>query len=495
VSTVVDPRTPCIVGVAQQTWRGPDDAPEPLAMWEALARAAAEDAGAPAAVQDLQSVQLVNCLTWPYDDPAGRLAERLGAEPRHRVYSDMSGTAPLQLLAGTAAAVARGEVDLALVATGEALATMKRAKRAQRRLPWSHRRTEAAPIPAALLPHPTEVAHGVLQAYTTFALLDSARAAAAGLSRDAHRRVAGEVLARCNAVAATNPHAWLPQRRTAAELITPSADNRMVADPYTKYMVAVMDVDMAGALLLASHERADALGVPAEERVYVHAVAEAAEARVPAVRSDLASSVAMRAVFDATLAAAGTGIDDVTHLDLYSCFAASLLFAQDALGLPTDDPRPPTVTGGLPYAGGPASGYVVHALAAMVQRLRAEPGTRGLVSGVGMHMTKHAAAVLSTTPAPFGRGDADAIAAALAAHPDRRLAEHPTGPATIAAHTTVHGRDGTSAGVAICELPDGARCYATFDDDLLLAEAATTGLVGTSVTVGRSGRGTNVAAA
>src|SRR5207244_1091602 len=48
----VDPRAPCLVGVAQRSWRlgDPDrvdgDAPEPLDMWEQVARAAAADTGA-----------------------------------------------------------------------------------------------------------------------------------------------------------------------------------------------------------------------------------------------------------------------------------------------------------------------------------------------------------------------------------------------------------------------------------------------------------------
>ena len=47
----------------------------------------------------------------------------------------------------------------------------------------------------------------------------------------------------------------------------------------------------------------------------------------------------------------------------------------DMLGIPVDDPRPLTVTGGLPYHGGPGNNYSTHAIARMVERLRAKPGT------------------------------------------------------------------------------------------------------------------------
>ena len=59
----IDPRTPCIIGVAAHTWH-PDEvgaagAPEPLAMWEEVAPQAAADAGAPDLLTALDSIQIV----------------------------------------------------------------------------------------------------------------------------------------------------------------------------------------------------------------------------------------------------------------------------------------------------------------------------------------------------------------------------------------------------------------------------------------------------
>lgn len=173
----------------------------------------------------------------------------------------------------------------------------------------------------------------------------------------------------------------------------------MVGYPYTKYMVAVMDVDMAAAVVVATHEAADRLGVPSERRVYLRGSGSASDPRYLAEHPDLARSPGLRRALGGALAGAGRGPGEVAHLDLYSCFGSSLHFATDALGLdPVTDGRRLSVTGGLPYAGGPASNYVTHALASMAEVLRDDPGSLGLVTGVGMHMTKHAAAALSTTP-------------------------------------------------------------------------------------------------
>src|SRR5207248_8610769 len=88
VAMAIDPRSPCIIGVAAHTWH-PEDvgdrgAPEPLDMWETVARVAAADAGSPHLLEQLDSLQVVYCQTWQYDDAVARLADRLGAEPKHR---------------------------------------------------------------------------------------------------------------------------------------------------------------------------------------------------------------------------------------------------------------------------------------------------------------------------------------------------------------------------------------------------------------------------
>ena len=143
----------------------------------------------------------------------------------------------------------------------------------------------------------------------------------------------------------------------------------MVGYPYTKRMVAVMDVDMAASVVVSSWAAADRLGVPEERRVPLRGWALGLDATYVAEHDDLSRSPAMAAASAEALRVAGVGIDDIAAFDLYSCFASSVDFALDALGLPHDDSRPFTVTGGLPYFGGPASNYMTHAISTMVERL------------------------------------------------------------------------------------------------------------------------------
>ena len=130
-------------------------------------------------------------------------------------------------------------------------------------------------------------------------------------------------------------------------------------------------------------------------------------------------------------------VDDVAHLDLYSCFASSVGFALDALGLSADDPRGFTVTGGLPFAGGAGSDYMTHSIAAMATTLREDPGSLGLVSGVGMHMTKHVYAIYSTTPGSVSPPEATRVQAQLDAVALPTIRDTYDGRATIAAYSVV----------------------------------------------------------
>ena len=445
----------CLVGAAQRTWR--DGAPEPLDQWAEVASVAAGGA-----LRHVDSLQVVYCQSWQYDDPVGRLADALGIEPRHRIYSGIGGTTPQVLVNEAASAIARSDYDVALIVGAEALATKRRLKRDGVKPDWRFRDPERKPFPFEAPFHPAEVAHEVFQAWLTFPLFDVARRARLGVEPEAYRRALGDLLAPMTEVAAANPHAWFPTAWSADELINPRADNRMVAYPYTKRMVAVMDVDMAAAVVVASDDAADRLGVPGDERVHVRGWGYATDPVYVAEHDDLSASPAMAAASTAALHMAGMGIDDVAHLDLYSCFASSLNLACDALGI---SDRSLTVTGGLPYAGGPASNYVLHAIATMVDVLRRDPGSVGMVSGVGMHMTKHVFGVYSTTPGEW------ATPSPVPEPTRREITDHHDGPATIATYSVVHARTGEPEwGLAVVDLPDGRRAYArTTDPDLLAA--------------------------
>ncbi|MGH9034110.1 MAG: enoyl-CoA hydratase, partial [Acidimicrobiia bacterium] len=186
-------------------------------------------------------------------------------------------------------------------------------------------------------------------------------------------------------------------------------------------------------------------------------------------RWSLAESPAIRIAAEAALGAAGAGVDDVARFDLYSCFPAAVQIAMKALGLPraAGDDRPLTVTGGLAFAGGPANDYPSHAIAAMVEACRRDPGSLGLVHALGWYVTKHSVGLYSTAPPArgFARVEPAATQAAVDALPGRELAGSYEGEATVEATAVAFERDG-SPSMAIVSLltPDGRRALANARD-------------------------------
>ncbi|MEV0585786.1 acetyl-CoA synthetase [Nonomuraea sp. NPDC050310] len=468
----MDARTPCLVGVAQSTVRD-QPGPEPLDLWEQVAHEAAREARLDPA--RLDSVQIVYSDSWQYDSPADRLADRLGAAPRHRVYSRVSGTAPQHLIGAAAAGIAAGEMEAALVVGAEALATRRHYRLAGERVPWSHAADPKPPYGWERPPHPAELAHELFLPVHTYAIMETARRAALGQSVAAETAERGALFAPMTEVAAANRHAWRRRAMSPEELVTPGPGNRFVGWPYTRNTVAVIEVDQAAALVLVSSGLADRLGVPREQRIYLRGWAYAEETWEVAARPELGGGAAMAHAARAAFDRAGIGLDEVSAFDLYSCFAVAVRQACEALKLDPHDRRGLTVTGGLPYAGGPSSCYVLHSTATMAALLR--EGGHGLVTGVGMHLTKHTYAVWSSEPG--GRlGDARPVSTADPVP----IADTHEGPAVVAGYTVAHGRDGVAErGILVADLPDGRRTHALVRQADLLADAERRELVGQAV--------------
>jgi len=274
-------------------------------------------------------------------------------------------------------------------------------------------------------------------------------------------------------VASKNPWAWFPIARSADEIATPTPSNRMIAFPYTKYMNAVLETDQAAAALVMSAAAARALGVPEDRQVDWWGGAHGQEqAWFPSERPDFAACPALARTARAALAEAGTGLDEIAAFDFYSCFPVAVEMACQMLGLAEDDPRGVTLTGGLPYAGGPGNNYTLHSVAAAVAKLRAEPGARALVTGNGWYLTKHSAAVLASAPRPGGPLG-PAPEEPKAALPETTASTAPAeGAAALETYTVLYDRDGAPArGIAIGRTDAGQRFVANTPDDRALLEA------------------------
>jgi acetyl-CoA C-acetyltransferase len=463
----VDPRAPVIVG-AGQLLRRPEDAaaaPEPIDMMRETLERAALDSGAPDLLRAADSIRVVQLLSWRYPDPARFLADRLGASPRETVLTTTGGNSPQMLVNETARAIQAGELDVALLVGAEAMFTRSRARRQKVWLEWT---TQEETSPTQVLgddqsgSNDIEMSRALALPTQIYPIFENAIRAASGASVADHSRHLAELWSRFSAVAATNPYAWSSTAQSAEEIGTVTADNRMIGFPYTKAMNANLTTDQAAGVIMCSAAAADAAGVPRDRWVFPWSGADGHDHYWVSERADLHSSPAIRLVGRATLELADTNVDEIAHVDLYSCFPSAVQIGAAELGLGLD--RQLTVTGGLSFGGGPGNNYSMHAIATMVDVLRRDPGALGLVTSLGWYITKHAIGVYGTEPPPSGHRCArpqDAIDAL----PRRAFVAEHEGDVTVESYTVMHERDGRpSLGIVACRLPDDRRAWANVRD-------------------------------
>jgi len=392
---------PVIVGVGQLTNHPATvgDAIEPLEMMVTVARAAESDAGVAGLLPKVDSIQVPNVMSWSYSDLPGALAERIGAKPSHSIHTTVGGETPQRLVNETAQAIVEGRTRIALIAGSEALASRRVSRKTRESLPWTERGTPGELVGDSRMAFTQiEAEHGATLPNRMYPLFENAIRAHLGHSIDEHQAHLGRLGSRLSAVAADNPNAWFRDALSADDITNITPENRWVCFPYPKLMNAMIEIDQSAAVILMGSETARELGVPEDRWVYLRGCGDAFDTWFVSDRVNYYESPAIRAATHRALGMAGVSVDEIAAFDLYSCFPSAVQMALGALGLSADDPRPITVTGGLPYAGGPGNNYVTHSISRMVERLRERRDEFGMVTGLGWFFTKHAAGVYSTEP-------------------------------------------------------------------------------------------------
>jgi acetyl-CoA C-acetyltransferase len=465
-------RLPVIVGVGQVTDRtdGWGDDSHPLALARNAAEEAARDAGCPKILGKADAVSVVNIFSWNYGDPAGLFCEMLGSNPGIKEYTHIGGNTPQWLLNRTADRIAKGEIDIAVLAGAEAMHSLVAASKKGAVPSWPQ--IGGAPVVMAgdgrMGSNAVEMAHNAILPIQIYPLFENALRAYRGLSFEEHRAFLGTFCAGFSKIAAANPLAWFRIERSPEEIVAVTPSNKMIGYPYTKLMNPIMNVNQAAAVIMASEETADRLSVPMEKRVYIHGGADASDKWFVSERVSFTDSPAIRAVSGSALGMAGISLGHVDFFDLYSCFPCASYIGAKSIGLDTSNLPELTLTGGLACFGGAGNNYTMHAIAHAVDKLRLHPEQYGLVTGLGWFMTKHSAGLYSgiRPEKPWSRDGLKDIQAMVDSEKSPNLSEKPNGKAVVETYTVIHDRDGKPGqALVVVRLDDGSRCWAITEKD------------------------------
>lgn len=443
-------------------------------------RLALDDTGAKgidAAIDTVAMIRLFSDTSFRFATKLGAstnapktVANRLGLRAGRHIYTWNGGNMPQYLVNLFAEQIVAGEMRAAIICGGEALRTQHAVERAGLPVSW-HDDPGGAP---EQIGDPRrgwsdhEELHNMRAAIAMYPLFENAIRGARGRAIPEHMAAIGQLMAGFARVAAANPLATRREGYTAERLVTVDAENRWIGFPYPRFMNSNAFIDQSAAVVITSVGVARELGIPQGKWVYLHGCADAHDHWYVSERINLHSSPAIREASRRALAMAGRGIADFRFIDLYSCFASAVEIGCQELGLAEDDPRGLTVTGGLPFFGGPGNNYVTHSISEMMRRVRSVPGGYGLVTANGNYVTKHSFGVYSTEPVKgtWMRERPSVLQSRLDALPKAPFTETPSGAATVETYTVMHGRKGPEYGLVFGRLnATGERFLANLDPD------------------------------
>lgn len=479
----MDPRhTPVIVAAGQATLRD-----EIVSAVELAARASEAAFEAASGIRDrIQRLSVVSIVFSPVSGaPASELAARLSIEDAAVEITTPGGNLPQWLVTRAAEDIAAGRLDTTLIVGAEATRSMRAADPDAHFMRGVRAKRDGAKQDAIVGPSmqgvlsEAELAIRLFQPTHLYPMFENALAHEQGRDFEEQRVHLGPLMSRFSEVASRHPNAWFREALSSEEISTVSSDNRLVAEPYPKQMNAFPNVDQGAAVVVTSLATARELGLE-DLCIFIWSGANNVEP-APVARRKLFDAPAMRTAASAALEAAGIGSDELTLIDLYSCFPIAVEVGAAALGVALGDPRGLTVTGGLPFFGGPGNDYSMHAIATLAERLP-ETGGLGYIGANGGLLSKHAIGVYGATPPPKGFVAADTREAQERIDADALpITTEAEGLAEVVASTVVYARDGSVEDAPVfATLEDGRRVAARAHESIR-SDLAGVGLVGARI--------------
>lgn len=467
--------TPVIVGVGDIIDKRKVDGPDPLTLLGQASEIAFEDTGIRNVIDYLDAIGVVrfsvdfstanNQSRFGYSNFPRSLANKIGVKKDiSELYSGMGGNAPQVLLQEISKKIHANEIHCALISGGEVLQTMISKLKSGEKLNWEDS-VGGEPEIIGINDEgfsKEEKKHYMDLPSNVYPIFANAIRSSKSQSSEEHLRECSELFSKFSKVASLNPKAWFPKFRTPEEIEEISDSNRLVGFPYTKYLNSMIRVNMASSLVVMSEKLTKELKIPQNKKVYIHGSCVLNDIWNVSKRPSLNESPAIRECGKEVLSQAGISLSEISFLDIYSCFPSAVQIAQKELSLDSNDDRPLTVTGGLPYFGGPGNAYTMFSSSEMVKKLRSNPNEYGMVTANSWFLTKHAINIFSCKPPQEIDWEKDFIKlqSEINSREIKNFNTKPNGLGKVISYTIVQGRKNLEYGIVIGELEDKSKFIA-----------------------------------
>ncbi len=488
---MLDGNAPIIIAASQHSWNDRDVSRSPVDALEIVANKALSQAVSPRLRGAIDAIASVRFITDTNEqiaalmprNPGQLLASRLGIKEAGFFQGPIGGNSPQYMVNEFSRRLANGEHQAVLLCGVELLDTFFYAMKTG---------ADIASWAADSTQQPTTVGvdregldanertHGLYEPIITYPLFENALRHHKGGTFIEQQMFTAQLCNRMSTVAASNEYAWRPNIQSAESIGAVSDTNRWISYPYTRAMNAVLAVDMAAALILTTVRTAQELGIDSERWIYLRAGAELNEIWHPVQRQNFYSSPAIGQCAGVVLEQASLSLDEITLFDIYSCFPIAVEIACREIGLSPMDSRNVTVTGGLPYFGGPGNNYSLHAIAEMVEQLRARGEGNGLVTANGLYLTKHSMGLYSTDPVEHAWVpiDTSALQQAIDQGPTVTTATQSSGTAIIETYTVNFDRNGPAKAIVAARNSARERVLAISENPLTMFQMIESDAIG-----------------
>ena len=479
----VNDNTPVLVGCAQLTDKRGIDGFNYLEILKEVSKKAILDCEAKISIEEhFDTVAVIRFVAdtpqrdsatsslWGYPNMPRSLSNALGLSASNEIYTTTGGNSPQIALNELANRIKDKQIDCALFAGGEALDTFVTRLKEGLEVNWEDDPGGEPEVIGKSTDgtNDHEKLHGVFDPSSVYPLFANAIRKQNGETIEEHMKSTGKLFESFSKVASKNLYAWFPTFRASEEIAEVKPENRMIGLPYTKYMNSIMRVNQSSAMIVMSAKKARELGIPESKWIFMYSGSCLNDIWNVTDRQDYHSSPAIKSCTESVFNLADISLDDVNFIDLYSCFPSAVQIAMKELSLDEDDPRDFTVTGGLPYFGGPGNAYVMNSIATMMEKLRSSPGKFGLATANGWYITKHGAAIFSSKPFEGEWNqvvDSSQLQSTIDSAKRPKFNENPEGNCTVETYTVLHSRNGPNKSIVIGRLEDGTRFLANTDQD------------------------------
>ncbi|MFX1571034.1 MAG: hypothetical protein ACFFCV_22065 [Promethearchaeota archaeon] len=464
--------TPVIIGAAQITQHKDIDNPlDPLNLIAKVCKNVILKLGKENLQNIIDTIYMSTISSWVYGDPPEKLSRLLEITPQQYFIAPISGNTPQLLINKAAKAISSGESNCILITGGEASYSKYRANKNKISLEWPKPPPGAVDkARKAIIYYLSEFENKYNLKNPTFiyALIETALRSSSGRNLQEHLDYIGKRYERFSSIASENPYSWIQRKFNAEEIITPSSENRIVCHPYTKRMVSNLYVDQAAAIIITNESIAKNLSLERKFWVYPMGGADIHNIFYMTQRPQLYDSPAIKEASKLALKQAGLKLEDIDLFDLYSCFPCMVEIARQEIGIPNDDPRDLTITGGLSFFGGPFTSYSMHPIVTAVDLIRKNPSTRVMILANGGYNTSESIGIYGNKPPALSwkKFEYNDIQERINAEALPEPVEEANGVLNIEAYTIIYDRNGSpEIGIVMGKLESGKRTFATISSD------------------------------